>query len=72
MAGKKTYRVADEYVLLTTGTAQGPRTLGFYKGAVVPDDVSDESIAHHLSTGQIVPADEEPKPEPKAPAKAEK
>jgi hypothetical protein len=49
----KTYVVTAPYVTVVTGTPDGPKLLGFYAGAHLPDDVSEESLAHHLSLGMI-------------------
>jgi hypothetical protein len=57
-AKKKVYVVTGPYVTLKVGTAQGARVLGFYQGAVVPDDVSEESIQHHLDNDLIALAED--------------
>lgn len=49
----KQYVVTGAYVTLKTSTPQGPRILGFYRGAPVPADVSQEQIDHHLNQGLI-------------------
>lgn len=53
MAKQKHYIVTGEYVTLLTQTSSGAALLGFLKGALVPADVSDESIEHHLRKGLI-------------------
>jgi len=50
---KTTYVVTAPYITVVTGTPNGPRLVGFYAGATLPDDVSDESIKHHLDQGMI-------------------
>lgn len=56
MSSKKQYRVIAPYVTLKTSrTLTGSAAiLGFHEGATVPDDVSADSIAHHLARGLIV------------------
>lgn len=54
---KKDYVVVDAYVTLKTQTPQGPRLVGFYKGAPVPKDVPKEQIEHHLRGRQIEAVD---------------
>ena len=48
-----TYVVTAPYITVVTSTHDGPKLLGFYAGAHLPDDVSEESIAHHLRLGMI-------------------
>lgn len=50
---KATYLVTAPYITVVTGTHDGPKLLGFYTGATLPDDVSDEAIEHHLNLGMI-------------------
>jgi hypothetical protein len=51
----KRYVVTGEYIMAaTTDPASGQRVmLGWYRGSLLPEDISDESIEHHLSTRQI-------------------
>jgi hypothetical protein len=53
MTSKPTYVVTAPYITVRTGTADGLKILGFYVGAVLPGDVSEESIKHHLDSGLI-------------------
>src|SRR6266567_604088 len=53
---KPTYVVTAPYVTVVTSTHDGPKLLGFYAGAHLPVDVSEESIQHHLSLGMIADA----------------
>ena len=72
MAAKR-YVVTAPYVTVVTGTHDGPKLLGFYLGATLPDDVSDESIKHHLDGGMIAEAadaEKELAAQPEEPAKA--
>jgi hypothetical protein len=55
------YRVTGPYVILKTATPNGPQVTGFHKDALVPADVSQEQIDHHLSVGLIEPVDAPPK-----------
>lgn len=52
------YEVTGEYITVKTETANGPRVVGLLKGARVPSDVSEESIAHHLRVGLIAEVDD--------------
>lgn len=56
----KQYRVTAEYVTVVTAALPGGRAmlLGFYRDAILPPDVSDEAIEHHLSTNQIEEVEE--------------
>jgi hypothetical protein len=62
VASVDVYRVAAPYVIAKTVTSDGPQMKGLYKGALVPDDVSEEWLAHHLrkklieKVGQAAPA----------------
>lgn len=47
------YRVTAPYVIAKTVTADGPQMKGLYKDALVPDDVSEEWLAHHLRKKMI-------------------
>jgi hypothetical protein len=49
------YVVVAPYITAVTGTPEGPRFVGFYTGAVLPDDISEESIKHHLDNEMIAP-----------------
>jgi hypothetical protein len=51
----KRYVVTGEYVTMTTADpASGQRVLlGFYRNALLPEDLEDRAVEHHLSTGQI-------------------
>jgi hypothetical protein len=49
----KRYVVTAPYITVVTGTQDGPKLLGFYTGATLPDDVTDESIQHHLRLDMI-------------------
>jgi hypothetical protein len=51
----KRYIVTGEYVTMqTTNQLTGePVLLGYYRGQLLPGDITEESIEHHLSTGQI-------------------
>lgn len=51
----KRYRVTAEYVTVTTSDPLSGRRvlLGYYRNALLPADMSDEAIEHHLSTRQI-------------------
>lgn len=55
----KRYMVVDEYITAKTATPDGTRLVGFYRGAVLPDDVPEETIKHHLLTEQIEEIDGE-------------
>jgi len=73
------YRVTAPYVTVRTMTENGPRIIGLYKGAVVPDDAAEDWIEAHTRdqlieefgaeaapvSAESVPAEETP------PAKAE-
>jgi hypothetical protein len=61
---KPQYRVIAPYVTLKTSRTMtgSPAILGFHEGAIVPDDVSDASIAHHLARGLIVEIPEDAMP----------
>lgn len=51
----KRYVVTGEYITVTTTDMVGQRVLlGYYRGALLPEDLTDEAIEHHLSTGQIM------------------
>jgi hypothetical protein len=56
------YRVTAPYVIAKTVTSDGPQMKGLYKDALVPDDVSEDWLAHHLrkkmieKVGQPAPA----------------
>lgn len=52
------YTVTGEYITVLTATSDGVRLVGLYKGAPLPGDVPQESIDHHLSTGQIALVEE--------------
>lgn len=52
------YKVVAPYVTVRTATDQGPRVVGLYQGAILPDDVPEESIQHHLDNDMIVEVDE--------------
>ncbi len=54
--GAKLYVVTAPYITVETSTHDGPKLLGFYTGATLPADVSDESIKHHLDLGMIATA----------------
>ncbi len=47
------YRVTGAYVTLKTATPYGPRMMGFQHGAIVPADVPQDQIDHHLRKGLI-------------------
>lgn len=51
----KRYVVTGEYITVATSDpVSGKRVmLGWYRNALLPEDMSDESIKHHLSTRQI-------------------
>lgn len=49
----KQYEVVGAVASAVTGTSQGSKLLYFYQGAVLPDDISQESIDHLLSVGLI-------------------
>lgn len=51
----KRYIVTGEYVTMqTTNQLTGePLLLGYYRGQLLPEDITEESIEHHLSTRQI-------------------
>lgn len=52
----KTYIVTNEVVLAPMATANGPALGYLYKGAVVPDGVSQEWLDHHLSIDAVAEA----------------
>jgi hypothetical protein len=72
MTAKTQYRVIAPYVTLKTRrTATGSEAiLGFHEGAIVPEDVSEASIKHHLERGLIeeVPANAMPVAAPRGDA----
>ena len=49
------FRVTGELVYLKTNTAYGVRLIGFKKNALVPSDVPQEQIDHHLRVKLIAP-----------------
>ena len=51
----KRYMVTAEYVTMSTADPlSGKRVLlGWYRNALLPEDITEEAIRHHLSTGQI-------------------
>lgn len=51
----KTYVVIGACAMAKTSTPMGPRVLTFLEGAVLPDDVEQESIDHLLDVGLIAP-----------------
>jgi hypothetical protein len=52
--GKKRYVVTAEYIMSETHDIAGNRVmLGWYRGSLLPEDTTEESIEHHLSTRQI-------------------
>lgn len=56
MAKPTKYQVTAPYVMLTTGTAQGPMKTGFYRDALVPPDALEQEVAAHLESGLIAEA----------------
>ncbi|MER7500448.1 hypothetical protein AB0L05_27700 [Nonomuraea pusilla] len=56
-----TYKVIAPYVIAKTVTSEGVRMKGLNEGALVPDDVPEEWLAHHLRKKLI-----EKLPEPEA------
>ena len=59
------YRVTGPLVYLKTSTPFGTRLIGFKQNALVPADVPQDQIDHHLSVGLIEEVDA-----PDAPPKA--
>jgi hypothetical protein len=53
MSDNKTYVVTAPYVTVRVNTDQGTRLLGYYKGATLPDGVTEASIQHHLDRNMI-------------------
>ncbi len=51
------YRVTGALVYLKTHTPDGVQVRGFHADALVPADVSQEQIDHHLNVGLIEPID---------------
>ena len=49
------YRVTGALVYLKTSTAQGVRVIGFKQNAIVPVDVPQDQIDHHLRVKLIAP-----------------
>lgn len=47
------YRVTAPYVIAKTVTSEGVRVKGLNEGAVVPGDVSEDWLAHHLRKNMI-------------------
>jgi hypothetical protein len=62
MAAAKVYRVTGPYVTVRTMTENGPRIIGLYTGARVPDDAEQEWIGNHLRDGLIGEVGAEPPP----------
>ena len=56
------YRVTGDLVYLKTNTAYGVRLVGFKKNALVPADVPQEQIDHHLRVELIEPLNVEAAP----------
>lgn len=54
------YRVTAPYVTVKTRTHEGERIIGLYAGGLLPADVPDEQIQHHLDNDMIVEVDEPP------------
>lgn len=64
------YRVTAPYVTLKVRDASGgPVVVGFYAGAIVPDDVDAASLKHHLNH-KLVEEVAAPQPEKPAPSQA--
>jgi hypothetical protein len=60
------YRVTGAYVTLKTATPAGPRMIGFQFGAIVPADVPQDQIDHHLRVRLIAPIDAPAEPAAKS------
>lgn len=52
-----TYVVTGAYVMVKTGTSDGPMFVGLLKDRLVPDDVDQAHIEHLLSVGLISEVD---------------
>jgi len=66
----KRYLVTAPYVTFVTNSHDGPKLLGFYAGAEVPADASEESIEHHLRLELIAPVEDAKAPAEAKPAPA--
>ena len=63
----KSYRVVAPYITVKTMTPDGMQIRGLHAGAMVPPDVTPESIGHHVTLGLI---EEIPQAQAKAAAQA--
>ncbi|MGP3914308.1 hypothetical protein [Nonomuraea sp. 10N515B] len=62
------YRVIAPYVIARTVTQDGVRMVGLGEGALVPDDVPAEWLAHHLRKKMIEKVASAEPPAPQTPA----
>jgi hypothetical protein len=53
MSDNKTYVVTAPYVTVRVDTDGGTRLLGYYRGATLPDGVTEASLQHHLDRDMI-------------------
>ena len=51
------HRVTGALIYLRVDTLEGPQLRAFYQDALVPPDVSQDQLDHHLSVGLIEPID---------------
>src|SRR3954470_24036047 len=53
MSDNKTYVVTAPYVTVRVNTDRGTHLLGYYRGATLPDGVTEASIQHQLDRDMI-------------------